>query len=174
MPGSPQDASPPTGGPGEPTPAATLVIHVDRFSRAGANKANVYVDGVRMVNKDGPNAYVVAPGRHMVSAEVNAAGRTYGQADLQVDVPSDGVLNAFYAAPASLTTPGRLALQPVDNAGAGAARAGRGCLIVLLVFILVVVAVMVIAVVGSTSARSGRATTTQTPPATMSSTTGSG
>lgn len=151
-PTSPTLPTPPTP-PRPPNPPATLVVHVDRFSHAAASTGNVYVDGVRMVNQDGPNPYVVAPGRHMVSAEVNVAGRTYGQADLQVEVPSGGVLNVFYAAPASLTTAGRLAFQPVDNAGAASVRARQGCLVALLIFVVAVVVVIVVATIGASTPR---------------------
>ena len=39
-------------------------------------KPNVLLDGVRMVNAAGRNVYPVAPGRHMLSCEVNVSGST--------------------------------------------------------------------------------------------------
>ena len=54
-------------------------------------KPNVLLDGVRMVNAAGRNVYPVAPGRHMLSCEVNVSGSTFGQGDIAVDVQPGAV-----------------------------------------------------------------------------------
>jgi hypothetical protein len=75
-------------------------------------KPNVLLDGVRMVNAAGRNVYPVAPGRHMLSCEVNVSGSTFGQGDIAVDVQPGVTTEVYYAAPCR-SLPGRPA-SPAD------------------------------------------------------------
>jgi len=143
-------AQPPPGS----QPGATLVVNIDKFGRDTASKANLYLDGIRMVNQEGVNAYGVHPGRHMVSAEVNSIGRTYGQADLQVDVPEGATVQLFYTGPAGVGRAGQLGFQPAEHAGSGLVLASRGCLVAMLVAILLAVGLVVITLGRSPSPRS--------------------
>ncbi len=142
---------PPAGG----QPGSTLVVNIDKFGRDTASKANLYIDGIRMVNQEGANAYGVHPGRHMVSAEVNTMGRTYGQADLQVDVPQGATVQLFYTGPAGVGRPGQLGFQPAAHAGSGVVRATRGCLIAMLVALVLIVVLVVVALFFSGSRTTG-------------------
>lgn len=129
----PQDA------PDQPA-FGTLVVNVNRYGSPRRSKVNVMVDGVRMVNAEGPNAFTLPPGRHMVSCEVNADGRTFGQADMALDLGPGQVTHVFFTGPAGLNAPGVLAYQPVGHPG----RATRlACLLPALIICLGSVALII-------------------------------
>ncbi|HOF36092.1 MAG TPA: hypothetical protein PLZ83_13190 [Dermatophilaceae bacterium] len=96
-------------------------------------KPNVLLDGVRMVNAAGRNVYPVAPGRHMLSCEVNVSGSTFGQGDIAVDVQPGATTEVYYAAPLSANLPGRLGLTPQTPYRGGAA----GCILAAVIGFLV-------------------------------------
>ncbi len=76
----------------------------------------VTIDGHLVPSQYGETVYPVAPGRHRVAAQAQWL-RTYGQADLAVDVEPGTVVDVWYAAPHNQFSRGSMGFEKQRRKG---------------------------------------------------------
>jgi hypothetical protein len=79
-------------------------------------KPSVKINGYLVACKWGPTDFQMPPGRHRVSASAQWM-RTYGQAELDVDLPPGQVVEVFYASPPTQFQRGSMGLTRRSRVG---------------------------------------------------------